>query len=139
MSGVLDDAELVTAPTTSDPALSVQQAADSYQVTGTLAPDQSVTVSYTVKVYEWAQQGDHLLGNFVTVTGEEPPTSCVEESRLCTEHPIQPPVPSSGGDGDLAVTGGAAPIWAAALAAGLLAGGALLMITRRRNAARSEQ
>lgn len=139
MSGVLDDAELVAAPAASDPALSVEQGADSYRVTGTLAPDQSVTVSYTVRVHAWAQQGDHLLGNFVTVTGEEPPTACVEESRLCTEHPTQPPASSSGGDGDLAVTGGAAPIWAAALAAGLLAGGALLMIARRRNASRSEQ
>jgi hypothetical protein len=133
MSGVLDDADLVTAPAASDAALSVQGGADSYRVTGTLAPDQTVTVRYTVEVRAWAQQGDHLLGNFVTVTGEEPPTTCVAGSQLCTQHPTTPPAPLSGG-GNLAVTGAdmASVSLFGALAVLIVGGGALLIVRRQR-------
>src|SRR5690606_3636494 len=121
----------------SDPALSVTRNGDSYTVTGNLAPDQTVVVTYTVEVLDWDEQGDHHLGNFVTVTGEEPPAECGEGSPWCTEHPTKEPfspgglLPKTGAD--VAAFAGIAALLL------LVAGGTLFAENRRKVAAGAHQ
>jgi uncharacterized repeat protein (TIGR01451 family)/fimbrial isopeptide formation D2 family protein len=137
MDGVLDDADLTQAPTASHDALTVSDVADgSFSVSGELAAGQTVTVTYAVKVRDWAKQGDHSLGNVVTVTGQSPPMECVD-SALCTEHPVEaPPAPVEPQDPPLAATGSDIASIALLSALGLLVlgGGALLLIRRRQAA-----
>lgn len=136
MAGVLDDADLIKAPTASDDALTASDVAGgSFTVSGELAAGQTVTVTYAVKVRAWANQGDHSLGNVVSVTGQEPPTECAAESGLCTEHSVEEPSPQGP---PLAVTGGdlgAGIVFGAAGLLLLMAGGVLLYARRRRVAA----
>ncbi|WP_162621906.1 CshA/CshB family fibrillar adhesin-related protein [Microbacterium suaedae] len=87
LAAVLDDAELTGAPVSSDPALLATDGANGeVRVTGTLEPEQLVTVTYTVTVRPDGERGDNQLRNLVARTGEEPPASC--EPGRCTEHPI---------------------------------------------------
>jgi len=125
MADVLDDATLVTGPTSSDPAVTAVVVGDTIRVTGTVASGDTVTVSYTVTVKDYAQQANHQLGNVVAVTGEDP--VCAPGSSLCTNHELTPPPPG------LSVTGGtiAWGVVAGALLL-LLGGGAILLINRRR-------
>ncbi|MVA75080.1 DUF11 domain-containing protein [Auraticoccus sp. F435] len=158
MAGVLDDATVTEFPTPSEDVLTVAEGDDQYTVQGTLAPGQTVTVTYTVQVRDWAEQGDHVLANFVTPTGQTSPADgvCVEGSVLCTENPVQEPeAPAPGpgqpqdpapgqpqapghspaGGGQLPDTG-APGAMVAALLAGLvlvLAGGGVLIARRRRS------
>ncbi|GAA4429559.1 hypothetical protein GCM10023169_32050 [Georgenia halophila] len=144
MAGVLDDARVVEEPQASDEALSVESGDDSYTVTGALAGGAAVTVTYTVEVLDWADQGDHHLGNFITVTGDEAPEECAEDSPLCTAHPVVEP-PAAGGDdgtddedeglGRLPDTG-TTVAGLALIAALLITGGAAL--TARRGTARPQ-
>ena len=127
MSGVLDDADLTQAPTSHDPALTASPVTDgSFTVTGALAPGAQATVTYTVTIRDWAQQGDHTLGNFVTTTGEQPPTACATANPLCTEHPVREPKTPH-----LPVTGGPGTTLAALLAGILLLGGGTALALRR--------
>jgi fimbrial isopeptide formation D2 family protein/uncharacterized repeat protein (TIGR01451 family) len=108
LAKVLDDADLVGDATASDPALAVAHRGDDLVITGDLAAGQTVTVTYRAKVKAYANQGDHELDNFVTVTGQQPPKECVSGSQLCTEHPTEkpnPPAPAPDGPGGLAQTG----------------------------------
>jgi LPXTG-motif cell wall-anchored protein len=127
MDGVLDDAELVGTAQATD-GLTVSGPADGQlHVTGTLESGRSATVTYTVLVKAYDQQGDHELANFLTPAGQEPPTECLATNPLCTQNPIDPPAPG------LAVTGGEIAAWV--LISGLtllIGGGALMMIRRRR-------
>ncbi|MGV2901377.1 hypothetical protein ACNPM4_06840 [Microbacterium sp. AGC62] len=129
MSGVLDDAELVGAPEASAGLTTSGPTNGELRVTGTLEPGQTGTVTYTVRVLAYDQQGNHQLANFLTPAGQEPPTECVASNPLCTVNPIDPPAP---GDG-LAITGGqiAAGVLISGLAL-LIGGGVLLMVRRRR-------
>ena len=88
LADVLDDATLVTAPTSSDGALVASAVTDgSFTVTGSLAPGQSVTVSYTVSVDPDGERGDNLLGNVLAPTGTTDP-QCEDDTVSCTEHPV---------------------------------------------------
>lgn len=91
---VLDDADVTSAPASSDPALTASAVADDkFTVTGTLAPDQTVTVTYTAEVNADGDRGDNALGNFLTASNQVPPTECAEGSTTCTENPVtDPPV-----------------------------------------------
>ena len=95
LSGVLDDAALTSGPTSSDPALQVSgpDGDQRIQVSGTLAPDQTATVTYTVRVKK--NGGDDQLGNFLVDPGEDPPPHCnvpdgarAAELSDCTENPV---------------------------------------------------
>jgi LPXTG-motif cell wall-anchored protein len=61
-----------------------------------LSGGETVQVTYRVKVKAYADQGDHELDNFVTVTGQQPPNTCVPGSDLCTEHPTKAPTSPAG-------------------------------------------
>ncbi|WP_169738888.1 DUF11 domain-containing protein [Jiangella gansuensis] len=160
-AGLLDDAVLVDGPTASDQALAVTGPDDDLiHVTGALAGGQTVTVTYTVEVKPHDELSDGLLENFLTPTGEEPPTECAETNPLCTENPVEPPAdeppaeeppgdePSADeppgneppGDDDLPDTGTGLGTPTLLSGMALLAGGlALLAATRRRNQAAGER
>lgn len=127
MRGVLDDAQLVGTPQASD-GLSVSgPTGGELRITGSLEAGQSATVTYTVRVKAYDQQGNHQLANFLTPAGQEPPTTCVATNPLCTQNPIDPPPPG------LAVTGGEIAAWV--LITGLMllvGGGGVLLYARRR-------
>ena len=80
---MLDDAELVEGPTARerpDRALD----GDRSTITGTVPAGQTRTVTYTVAVEPYADQGDHVLRNSLACQPGEPVT-CEPET---TEHPI---------------------------------------------------
>ncbi|WP_158548096.1 DUF7927 domain-containing protein [Desertihabitans brevis] len=157
LTHVLDDAEVVEAPVSSDGALEVGEIADNrFSVVGELEPGQTVTVSYTVQVNGEGELGDAVLANFLLDPSEQPPAEPVcEQGEDCTvngiglevpavdEPPAQspgddeePPAQSPGGDGQLPDTG--APAVLLPLLAGLalaLTGGGLL-VRRRLGAGR---
>ncbi|MGK9221337.1 CshA/CshB family fibrillar adhesin-related protein [Microbacterium sp. SA156] len=91
LADVLDDAELVEGPTAD--GLTAVLDGDVLHVTGTLDTEATATVTYTVEVRPYDEQGDHTLANHLTRTGEEPPAVCDPDSRLCTEHPTVTPTP----------------------------------------------
>ena len=74
---MLDDAVLISGPTSSHPALNVSGLVGDgrFPITGTLAPGQTVTVTYKVRMNPMAGV-DNDLGNFLVDPGEEPPASC---------------------------------------------------------------
>lgn len=77
LSGVLDDARLVSGPTSSSGAISATApAAGRVAVAGTLAAGASATVTYTVAVNQDGQRGDSRLSNHLLDPGQQPPASC---------------------------------------------------------------
>ncbi|WP_028650265.1 GEVED domain-containing protein [Nocardioides halotolerans] len=87
LSGVLDDATLVGAPTSSSPALAVSgPTAGRIAVAGTLPAGTSATVTYTVEVKHDGQRGDDRLGNFLLDPGQQPPASCSVGSPKADAH-----------------------------------------------------
>jgi hypothetical protein len=93
LTHVLDDADLIDGPTVSDDALSVDgpDGEQRFHITGTLGAGETVTVTYTVQVKPYDQQGDGLLVNFLTQEGQEPPAECVDTNPLCTQNPVEEP------------------------------------------------
>lgn len=87
LSDVLDDAKLITGPTSSSDALSVSEVADGrFTVDGSVAVGETVTVTYTVKVLPDGERGNNALGN---VFGKDPkPGPCDASDPLCTSNPI---------------------------------------------------
>lgn len=131
MADVLDDAVLTSGPTVSDESLTATVEGDTIRVTGTVPSGEVATVAYTVKVKPYDEQGNHVLGNVVAVTGEEP--VCAPDSDLCTKHDL--PEPPSGG---LPVTGGAISIAAVVFALLLTGSGVALVVTTRRRKAEAD-
>lgn len=134
LADVLDDAELTSAAVSSDPALAVTSAAESIRIVGALGAGEVVTVTYAVTVVDYDDQGDHVLGNVVAVTGEEP--VCAPGSDLCTEHPVtDPPAGGALPPTDPLPSTGANQIglWVLAALGAIGAGIALLGAGRRRN------
>jgi fimbrial isopeptide formation D2 family protein/uncharacterized repeat protein (TIGR01451 family) len=88
LAGVLDDATLTTAASSSDPALVATSGEDGkVRVTGTLDVGQTVTVKYTVTVRADGDRGDNRLGNVVART-DNPHPKCGDDGVSCTENPI---------------------------------------------------
>lgn len=132
MSDVLDDATLSGTPTTSIEGLTVKTVKDTIGITGEIPAGEMATVTYSVKVKPFAEQGNHTLANVLSVTGEEP--VCSAEQQLCTTHkvPAPPKVPASGENPLLAVTGTNALLPTAAVAALVLLGGGLMLLRNRK-------
>ncbi|WP_309127131.1 GEVED domain-containing protein [Microbacterium sp.] len=123
MAGVLDDAELLLGPIPSDQSVEAVLEGDTIRITGAVATGEVVTVRYIVAPKAYDEQGDHVLGNVLAVTGTDP--VCAPDSPLCTTHEITPPPP-------LATTGAEAN-WSMLLAAlALMLGGGLLAVVSRR-------
>jgi uncharacterized repeat protein (TIGR01451 family) len=66
LSEVLDDADLVGGPTASDTALTPAVNGQTLSVTGSVPAGETYTVTYTVRVKSFTDQGDHRLGNALT-------------------------------------------------------------------------
>lgn len=102
LSKVLDDATLTATAVSSDAALTVSALnGDRFTVTGTLAPGQLVTVSYTVTVNPDGQRGDDSIANYLVASGEEPPAGCVPgygEQPDCTVNHVSNVVASKSAD-----------------------------------------
>ena len=96
LSGVLDDATLVGAPTSSSPALTVTgPTGGRISITGTLPAGATATVTYTVQVKHDGQRGDDQLENFLLDPGQQPPASCSNATPSaarpdCTVNGIRP-------------------------------------------------
>jgi fimbrial isopeptide formation D2 family protein/uncharacterized repeat protein (TIGR01451 family)/LPXTG-motif cell wall-anchored protein len=88
LAGILDDADLVSGPTSSDDALKAVRDGERLEITGGLAAGQSVTVTYTVTVKAAADLGDSVLGNFLLDPDEEVPDDCAAGDADCTVNPV---------------------------------------------------
>ncbi|WP_235560822.1 DUF11 domain-containing protein [Microbacterium sp. Leaf320] len=87
LDGVLDDAQLTSAPASSVAAITTGDLTDGrVRVTGTLAPGETATVTYQVTVNADGSRGDDRLGNFLVPTGDEP--RCDTDERTCTVNPV---------------------------------------------------
>lgn len=130
MAGVLDDATLTGAPVSSSGDLTAAvSGGNTIRVTGAVATGDTVKITYSVTVKAHDGAGDHVLGNVVAVTGEEP--LCAPGSTLCTTHRVTPPIVPMP---PLAITGGDIAWWTIAIGLVLLmAGGGVLLFRRRRN------
>jgi len=74
LSGVLDDATLVAGPDVDGGLLTATVDADgNFEITGTLEPGESESVSYTVQVRPRAERGDDTLSNFLLADGQQAP------------------------------------------------------------------
>ncbi|WP_164512912.1 DUF11 domain-containing protein [Leucobacter chromiireducens] len=134
MKNVLDDATLVKEPSASSASLDAEVSGDTIRVRGDVAAGDVVTVTYTVRVKAYAEQGDHTLENVVAVTGETP--VCVDGSGLCTTHDVPPVKPTPPG---LALTGSDSMLAVGAtVLAGLMVGAGAMLFTRRRKSGTEE-
>jgi uncharacterized repeat protein (TIGR01451 family) len=132
MTGVLDDAVLVSGPNASDSALTTGSlSGGSLRITGTLGADQTVRIVYAVKVKAYDDQGDHQLDNFLQPTGAHGVDSCVSTDPLCTSNPVPS---AAGGSGSGTANTGSDTRAALVLGALLLGAGGLLSLlgVRRR-------
>ena len=89
LTDVLDDATLQGAIAAQSPLVAALNAAgDRILISGTLAPGEVKTVTYTVKVNDpLSTTSNGMLGNYVVKTGETPEETCLP-TEPCTEHPI---------------------------------------------------
>lgn len=87
LSGVLDDADFIEGSLTAGDGLNAVRTGNQIRITGSIEPGEPVVVSYKVKV-KTEDFTDGWLRNFVRPSGEQPPTECLPEDPLCTEHPI---------------------------------------------------
>lgn len=138
LAEVLDDAEWVGIGEVSE-GLSVDGPQDgTLQITGTVEPGATGTVTYQVKVNPHAERGDGAVANFLVRDGQEPPTECVEDNPLCTSNPVSEPPAQPGGPGKaggpdrLPFTGTELSALLAALVL-LAAGGSALYLSRRKS------
>lgn len=129
MTGVLDDADVTSQPVASSKALTLSKITDAkLTITGTLAAKQKVIVTYAVTTKPFAQQGDHVMENYLDPVGFPPAPKCVSTDPTCTHNPIAAP------PAGLAFTGTELVGPGIGLALMLLAlGGGLLVVRRRRN------
>ncbi|WP_461163550.1 DUF7927 domain-containing protein [Arthrobacter sp. R4-81] len=135
IAGVLDDADVTTAPVSSDPALAASAITNgAFTITGELAADQTATVTYTVQVKADGARGDNTLANFLFQTGGQPAAACGTGDPLCTTNPISTPTAPA----PLANTG-ATVTGAAVLALLALLTGTVLVSIRRRQASQTEE
>ena len=84
LSGVLDDADLIAGPTAQS-GLTATRNGDEIEISGTVPAGESRTVTYTVQVLPFGQQGDHVLGNALACQPGAP-EACEPET---TEHPVR--------------------------------------------------
>lgn len=91
LTGVLDDASLVAGSISAQSPLvaALNDAGNRLKVTGELAPGDTKTVTYQVKVKDpLPSSANATLGNFVVKTGDNPPPTC-EPEEPCTVHPVR--------------------------------------------------
>ena len=91
LTGVLDDAEVVTEPTSSDPAVTATRTGASLRVVGPIADGDTVTVTYQVRVKPAGQHGDNNIANVLTPDTPQvtcPPFPCTPVPPPSVMHPV---------------------------------------------------
>jgi fimbrial isopeptide formation D2 family protein/LPXTG-motif cell wall-anchored protein len=89
LNHLVDDADLTTPPTASDPALSVSELDDGrIKITGEVPPGQTITVSYTATIRGLDELGDGTLANFLLDPDQKTPLEPVCEGDDCTVNEI---------------------------------------------------
>ena len=81
---MLDDATLIDGPNPEN-GLSANRNGDELAIAGSVPTGESLTVTYTVEVKAFGDQGDHVLANTLACQPGEPP-ACEPET---TEHPVR--------------------------------------------------
>jgi hypothetical protein len=94
VSGVLDDATLVSGPSVSGVGVTVSLNGGVLVIAGTVGAGAVVTVTYQVKVNA-TLTGDGRLRNVLVRARDVPPADCVTTDPLCTDNPINPPNPTT--------------------------------------------
>lgn len=91
LTQLLDDATVIAAPVSSDPALTASAVTNGqFTVTGSLAPKQSVTVTYKVRVKSVDALGDSILANHLLSPGTTPPAvQCPPAGSNSTCNPVR--------------------------------------------------
>ncbi|WP_157695301.1 DUF7927 domain-containing protein [Nakamurella panacisegetis] len=90
LTDVLDDASITGTPVASSGNVTVGAVSGGrLPITGTIPAGATYTVTYTVTVKPFAQQGNHVLLNYVAPPGTQPPSAgtCVADPT-CVTHPI---------------------------------------------------
>ena len=91
LSGVLDDAVMVTEPTSSDPAVTATRTGNLLRVVGPIADGDTVTVTYQVRVKPSGQHGDNNLANVLAQDTPQvtcPPFPCTPVPPPTTTHAV---------------------------------------------------
>ena len=91
LAGVLDDADVVTEPTSSDPAVTATRTGNLLRVVGPIADGDTVTVTYVVRVKPAGQHGDNNLANVLAQDTPQvtcPPFPCSPVPPPSTEHAV---------------------------------------------------
>ncbi|MDR3359971.1 MAG: DUF11 domain-containing protein, partial [Bifidobacteriaceae bacterium] len=83
LDGVLDDAEWVSGPASSNPSVTASRQDGRIAIGGSLAGGGKADVTYTVRVRPDGARGDDTLGNAVT-EGGRPGLVCAADDPLCT-------------------------------------------------------
>lgn len=83
LSRVLDDAELIAEPVASAEGLTATRNGETISVAGSVPVGETITVSYTVMVLPFSEQGDHVLANALAECDPD------NQGRCSTEHPIR--------------------------------------------------
>ncbi|HEU0192943.1 MAG TPA: sortase [Gaiellales bacterium] len=96
-AGVLDDAQVISQPSASEPGWTVGtlSPAMSFSITGTLAAGGTATVTYRVRVLPAGRPRHRALVNFLDPAGVAPPADCTPGDPLCTSNPIATTPPPS--------------------------------------------
>ena len=84
LSEVLDDATLIDGPNPEN-GLSANRNGDELAIAGSVPAGESLTVTYTVEVKAFGDQGDHVLANTLACQPGDPQT-CEPQT---TEHPVR--------------------------------------------------
>ncbi|RUR03428.1 DUF11 domain-containing protein [Labedella endophytica] len=124
LGDVFDDATLTSGPSSDVESVELELSGDTLTVGGSLAAGTTAIVTYSVTVMAYDRQGNHMLDNFLGLSGSDPEESCIADNPLCTSNPVTAPPP-------LAVTGGELGTGAMALMILLLLGGVLAIETSR--------
>uniref|UniRef100_UPI0037C651E4 DUF7927 domain-containing protein n=1 Tax=Leucobacter aridicollis TaxID=283878 RepID=UPI0037C651E4 len=90
---VLDTADIVSGPTVAQGEGSSATAVlngEGIDIAGTIAPGDTVTVTYSVRLHAEVDHGDRLT-NYLLAPGESVPGLCLPENPRCTDHPAVAP------------------------------------------------
>ncbi|MBQ3358350.1 MAG: DUF11 domain-containing protein [Microbacterium sp.] len=105
LANVLDDATLSAGPT-ADAGLTATLTGTDLAITGEVPVGETLTVTYTVTVADYADQGDHVLGNVLSNgDGTCPPAGCEETENPVRHYTVSKEVaastPETGNPGDV--------------------------------------
>ncbi|MEJ1089228.1 hypothetical protein WDU99_12975 [Microbacterium sp. Mu-80] len=89
LTGVLDDAELTSAPASDTASVTVAAVEDGrFRIGGELAAGETAHITYEVMVLPQDERGDDSADNFLVTPGADAPDDCAPGSDQCTSTPL---------------------------------------------------